>query len=64
MKQPAKTLSQRQAKHKAKLADQNIKEVRGILAHVDDHAAIREPARRLSEKLQRRRARLAAKRAP
>ena len=63
MKQPPKTLSQRQAKHKAKLAGQNIKEVRGILAHTDDHAAIREPARKLAEKLHRRRAKLAAPRA-
>ena len=64
MKQPPKTLAQRQAKHKAKLADQSIKEVRGIMAHTDDHAAIREPAKKLAEKLQRTRARLVAKRAP
>lgn len=60
MKQPPKTLSQRQAKHKAKLADQNIKEVRGILAHTDYHSAIREPARKLADKLARRRAKLLA----
>jgi hypothetical protein len=38
------TNSQRQKKHKAKLAHAGIKEVRSILAHTDDHAAIRVPA--------------------
>ncbi len=42
------------------MADQSIKEVRGIMAHADDHAAIRDPARKLAEKLARRRAKLLA----
>jgi hypothetical protein len=55
-----KTLAQRQKKHKDKLADQSIKEVRGIMAHTEDHAAIREPARMLAEKIARKRAKLLA----
>ena len=42
----AQTNAQRQAKHKAEQAALGIKEVRGIMAHVDNHAQIRTAARR------------------
>jgi hypothetical protein len=41
----AKTPAQRQAKHKAEQAALGIKEVRGIMAHVDYHVCIRRDAR-------------------
>ena len=59
-----KTPAERQRKHKNKLAASGVKEVRGILAHVDDHQEIRAPAKKLAEKLHRRRNKLWAKRAP
>ena len=64
MKTAPKTPAERQSKHKNKLAAAGVKEVRGILAHVDDHQEIRAPAKKLSEKLHLRRNKLAAKRAP
>jgi hypothetical protein len=41
----AQTPAQRQAKHKAAQAALGIKEVRGIMAHVDYHVCIRRDAR-------------------
>jgi hypothetical protein len=42
----AKTTAQRQAKHKAEQAALGIKEVRGIMAHVNNHDAVRKTARK------------------
>jgi hypothetical protein len=42
----AATTAQRQAKHKAEQAALGIKEVRGIMAHVDSHDAVRLAARK------------------
>jgi len=42
----AATNAQRQAKHKAEQAVLGIKEVRGIIAHVDSHDAVRKAARK------------------
>jgi hypothetical protein len=53
----AKTGAQRQAKFKARLAAEGIKEVRGILAHEADHEAVREAARLHAAKLAKRRER-------
>ena len=50
------TNAQRQAKYKAKLARAGITEVRAILAHKDDHAAIRAPAKVHAARLARLRA--------
>ena len=50
------TPAQRQKKHKAKLAHAGIKEVRSIMAHTDDHAAIRVPAKVHAARLARLRA--------
>jgi len=41
-----KTIAQRQAKHKAEQAALGIKEVRGVMAHVDIHKAVRKAARK------------------
>ena len=59
-----KTPAERQRKHKNKLAASGVKEVRGILAHVDYHHEIRAPAKKLAEKLQKRLVKAVAKRAP
>lgn len=51
----AKTNAQRQAEHKARRAAEGYKEVRGIVAHVDDHDAIRAAARKMAVKLEKAR---------
>jgi hypothetical protein len=56
----AKPNAERQREFRARQAQQQIAEVRGIFAHPDDHADIKSHA----GKLARRRARLVAKRAP
>jgi len=57
----AKTNAQRQDTHKKKLAAAGIKEVRGILAHCDDHPAVRTAARGVADKLARKRAKTPTK---
>ena len=47
----AKTTAERQAKHKAKQAALGIKEVRGIMAHVDSHDVVRKAARKQIHRL-------------
>lgn len=54
----AKTNAERQRKLRERRAAEQAAEVRGIYAHLDDHEAIKEAA----AKINRRRARLAAKR--
>ena len=49
----AATNAERQAKHKAEQAALGYKEVRGIIAHVDDHDAVRVVARKQVAKLQK-----------
>lgn len=56
---PAKTNAERQRELRKRRAEEQAAEVRGIYAHLDDHEAIKEAA----AKINRRRARLAAKRA-
>ena len=58
---PAKTNAQRQAEFRArKASEQQATEVRGIFAHPDDHAEVKEAA----AKIARRRQRLAKRVAP
>ena len=55
----AKTNAERQRELRERRAKEHAAEVRGIYAHLDDHEATKEAA----AKINRRRARLAAKRA-
>jgi hypothetical protein len=55
----AMTNAERQREFKLRQAAKGFREVRGIYAHTDDHKAIKEDA----AKINRRRARLMAKRA-
>jgi hypothetical protein len=55
----AKTNAERQREFRARQAEQQATEVRGIFAHHDDHQAVKDEA----AKINRRRARLVAKRA-
>lgn len=55
----AKTNAERQRDLRERRANEQAAEVRGIYAHLDDHEAIKETA----AKINRRRARLMAKRA-
>lgn len=57
---PAKTNAQRQAAFRARQAEQQTTEVRGIFAHPDDHAEVKEAA----AKINRRRARTLKRAAP
>jgi hypothetical protein len=50
---PAKTNAERQREFRARQAEQQATEVRGIFAHPDDHAEVKEAA----AKIGRRRAR-------
>jgi len=52
----AKTATERKAKQRKLLALDGIKEVREILAHVEDHPAVRTAARGVADKLARKRA--------
>jgi hypothetical protein len=54
-KRTAKTVAERVAAYRSRKAQQEQTEVRGIFAHPDDHAAIKEQA----AKINRRRARAA-----
>lgn len=56
----AKTNAERQAAFRARQAEQQATEVRGIFAHPDDHAEVKESA----AKIARRRQRLAKRGAP
>lgn len=57
----AKTNAERQAAFRQrKAAEQQLTEVRGIFAHPDDHAEVKEAAAKIS----RRRARVAKRAAP
>ena len=56
----AKTTAERQRKFRARQAEQQAPEVRGIFAHLEDHAEVKEAA----AKIARRRARLAKRSAP
>ena len=55
----AKTTAERQREFRARQAGQQATEVRGIFAHPEDHQAVKDEA----AKINRRRARLMAKRA-
>jgi hypothetical protein len=57
---PAKTNAERQAAFRARQAEQQATEVRGIFAHPDDHQQIKDEA----AKIARRRTRLAKRGAP
>ena len=57
---PAKTNAERQREFRARHADQQATEVRGIFAHPDDHQAVKDEA----AKINRRRARSVKKAAP
>jgi hypothetical protein len=57
---PAKTGAERQAAFRARQAEQQATEVRGIFAHPDDHQAVKDEA----AKINRRRARSVKKAAP
>lgn len=56
----AKTNAERQAAFRARQAEQQATEVRGIFAHPDDHAEVKDAA----AKIARRRARLEKRGAP
>lgn len=56
----AKTNAERQRKFRQRKADTEATEVRGIFAHTDDHAEVKEAA----AKIARRRARAANRAAP
>jgi hypothetical protein len=49
-KPPAKTNAERQREFRARRAAQQSFEVRGIFAHHDDHAAIKEAAVKIARK--------------
>lgn len=56
---PAKTNAERQREFRARKAlEQNVTEVRGIFAHPDDHAEVKDAAAKITRRRQR-----AAKRA-
>ena len=55
---PAKTNAERQREFRDRHAEQQTTEVRGIFAHLDEHAEVKEAA----AKIARRRTRLAKKR--
>ena len=57
---PAKTNAERQREFRARRAEQQMTEVRGIFAHFDDHAEVKEAAAKIAS----RRARLAKLGAP
>ena len=57
---PAKTNAERQREFRQRKADTEATEVRGIFAHPDDHAEVKEAA----AKIARRRARTVKKAAP
>lgn len=59
-KQPTKTNTERQREFRARKAEQQATEVRGIFAHPDDHQQIKDEA----AKIARRRTRLAKRGAP
>lgn len=51
---PAKTNAQRQAEFRArKASEQQATEVRGIFAHPDDHAEVKEAAAKIARRRQR-----------
>ena len=56
----AKTNAERQREFRARQANQQAAEVRGVVAHMDDHAEVKEAAAKIS----RRRARLVKRGAP
>lgn len=49
----AKTNAQRQAAFRARKAQEAIIEVRGIFAHQDDHAEVKEAAAKIARRRQR-----------
>jgi hypothetical protein len=49
----AKTNAQRQAEFRARKIEEAATEVRGIFAHADDHAAIKEHAAKLAKRRER-----------
>ena len=51
----AKTNAERQAAFRARKAAQTAAEVRGVFAHPDDHPTIREAAKRLADRLAKKR---------
>ena len=51
----AKTNAERQRAFRASKAAQTAAEVRGLFAHPDDHQAIREAAKRLADRLAKKR---------
>lgn len=55
---PAKTNAERQREYRARKAAETVTEVRGIFAHLDDHAEVKEAAAKIARRRQR-----AAKRA-
>lgn len=57
---PARTNAERQREFRQRKADTEATEVRGIFAHPDDHAEVKEAA----AKIARRRARAAKRAAP
>lgn len=46
----AKTSTQRQREFRARKADQQAYEVRGIFAHLEDHAEVKEAAARIARR--------------
>lgn len=60
MTAPKKTNAERQRAFRARKAEKQALEVRGIYAHPDDHEAVKHEA----EKINRRRARLEKRNAP
>lgn len=57
-KPPAKTNAERQREFRARKAAEQLTEVRGIMAHPDDHQSIKDEAAKIARRRQR-----AAKRA-
>ena len=51
----AKTNAERQRAFRARKAAQTAAEVRGVFAHPDDHPTIREAAKRLADRLTKKR---------
>jgi hypothetical protein len=50
---PAKTAAERQRDFRARKAEQQATEVRGVFAHPDDHEAIKAHAAKLARKRER-----------
>ena len=50
----AKTTAERQREFRARKAQRAEQEVRGIFAHVDDHAAIKEQADKITRRRERK----------